>query len=90
MPILTEQQAIEIYRTKIVLMETIQSDKTLKNAHSTCSSSERADLAKLYGVTSRAIRDIWGRRSWQYATRHLWPQDKDESLHQITPKVWMK
>jgi hypothetical protein len=32
-------------------------------------------LAKRFGVTAKAIRDIWRRRTWTRATRHLWCPD---------------
>ena len=79
---LTEKQAMEIYRAKLVLMETMQSAGSKKENPTISLSAHSAVLAELYGVTSRAIRDIWGRRSWQYATHHLWRQDKGKDLDQ--------
>jgi hypothetical protein len=32
---------------------------------------------KLFGVTSRTIRDIWNRQSWSFATRPLWNREPD-------------
>ncbi len=29
-------------------------------------------VSKMFGVSSRAIRDIWNRRTWEHATVDLW------------------
>ncbi len=52
--ILTEQQAVEIFR--------------LAFSHQDVESSATA-LATRYGVNERTVRDIWKQRTWNYATR---------------------
>ncbi len=37
-------------------------------------------LAKLYGVSPKAIRDIWNRRTWTEQTRHLWAGDESKQV----------
>lgn len=40
-------------------------------------------LGEHYGVTSKAIRDVWNRRSWAWATRAHWtPRECQEELHE--------
>ncbi len=29
-------------------------------------------LGKRYNASAKTIRDIWNRRTWRFATRHLW------------------
>ena len=36
-------------------------------------------VAAQYGVSSRAIRDIWNRKTWADATEHLWHLERDFS-----------
>ena len=33
-------------------------------------------LAMQYGVTPKAVRDIWNHRTWKHATMSLWPMDE--------------
>ncbi len=30
-------------------------------------------ISKLFGISPRAVRDVWNRKTWTYATKHLWP-----------------
>ena len=32
-------------------------------------------LGRRYGITPKAVRDIWNRRTWAHATRHLWEEE---------------
>ena len=84
---LTEQQAIDIYRFKILSEKSTNVDDSedFKGHNSNISlTAESVALAKVYGITPRAIRDVWGRRSWQYATCHLWPQEEGKSIDPST------
>ena len=65
--LLTKQQATEIYMIG-KLVRRMGIDPML--------GSRSAQIAKTYGVSPKAIRDIWNRRTWQNETRHLW--DKHE------------
>jgi hypothetical protein len=56
--ILSEQQAIEIFR--------------IRSAHSIVMMvSSALFIAKRYGVSERTVRDIWKQRTWVHATRPL-------------------
>ncbi|EKX44359.1 hypothetical protein GUITHDRAFT_109808 [Guillardia theta CCMP2712] len=37
-------------------------------------------LGRRYGITPKAVRDIWNRRTWAHATRHLW-EEEDRTAH---------
>ncbi len=77
---LTEDQAVEIYKLKLLLHAVAQSNKDESRPTEILLRRESEILAKRYGLTIRAIRDIWNRRSWAYATHHLWTQELD---HQV-------
>ena len=74
---LTEQQAVDIYKYKLSLMAAARSDEDNSRPAEILLRSVCEDLAKHYGLTIRAIQDIWNRRSWAYATHHLWEQGND-------------
>ena len=62
--ILTEQQAIEIYLKNPGKREDIPNRKY---------ESQSRLLSEQYGVSPKAVRDIWNRKTWVYATQHLSP-----------------
>ena len=37
-------------------------------------------MSRIYGVSPKAVRDIWNKRTWRHATRSLWTED-DELQH---------
>jgi hypothetical protein len=74
-PILTEEQAVEIYQIKLTLNE--EGNILAKNWRSRSSS---APVARHYQVSPKTIRDIWNRITWKYATSHLWPRDATISI----------
>ncbi len=37
-------------------------------------------MSRIYGVSPKAVRDIWNKRTWRHATRTLWTED-DELQH---------
>ena len=85
---LTEQQAADIYLFKVLWQQpahaVVCQEAGGMGARSLAAHSQK--LSKQYGVSTRAIRDIWGRRSWQYATYHLWAQEeRDLILDSTTP-----
>ena len=58
---LTESQAVEIYMLK---MSIAVDSQRLRGAS--------PPIAVRFGVSSRTIRDIWNRKTWAFATKHLW------------------
>ena len=59
--ILTEKQAKEIYQFYLADFSPSSSFMKAKNSTST-------QLASIYGVSPKTIRDIWNRRTWTSAT----------------------
>ena len=40
-------------------------------------------IGRSYGVSSRAIRDIWNRKTWSFATQHLRPWKAVDLKHGV-------
>ena len=64
---LTITQAVEIYRMKL----------KWASQHEVCMLKQSMrgmsiPVSKMFGVSPRAIRDIWNRRTWEHATADLW------------------
>ena len=70
---LEESDAIKIYQFMVDWK--IQAHKGLKG-RSFRGQSE--PVSKLFGVSSRTVRDIWNRRTWVFATKHLWACEPKE------------
>ena len=70
---LTEQQVIEIYSHKIYLLSQLGSNSKSKIQSIR---GKSGPLSRLFGVSSRTIRDIWNRHTWQYATHSLWCEEE--------------
>ena len=66
---LTELQAIEIYRKKIEFMSKAGSEQINPLQ---IFASESIMVGKVYGVSPRTVQNIWNRRSWAYATKQFW------------------
>ena len=76
---LSESKVVEIYEHKLSLLA---KRSTAAAAAPELSSSmslrgESSSIAAAYGVSSRAIRDIWNRQTWAVATRGLWLQERE-------------
>ena len=59
---LSEDQAIAIYEIK--LSNDVRPFKTRTRA---------AEVSRLFGVSTKAVRDIWSRRTWSKETFHMLP-----------------
>ncbi len=70
--LLTAHQAIEIYSSKFL------------RTQSAGAPTSSLDLAKHYGVSPKAIRDVWTRRSWGFATQHLLSDPSSPSLTDVS------
>ena len=71
---LTPTQVMDIYAQKVAL--------TAPREWNSCFGTRplkghSARLSKLYGVSSKTIRDIWNRRTWAKDTCHLWHLEKE-------------
>ena len=74
---LMEHQAVEIYMRKLSINALAEPNEAKIRHAVLLLRRECESLAKCYGLTPRAINDIWNRRSWAYATHHLWAQEQD-------------
>ena len=71
----TQHSAVEVYLCRPTALGT----RSLKTA------SLARSLGERYGVTSKAIRHVWNRRSWAWATRPHWtPRELQEQLQTIS------
>ena len=82
---LPRQQVESIYMVKIKLLAKIAvpHDQT---ALAAILRGKSGPLASQYGVSPRTIRDIWNRKTWSYATEHLWPLE-NEFLSRMTREI---
>jgi hypothetical protein len=71
---LTEKQAVEIYRRKITFMQSISVPHG--SARSKTIKKECAAISSRYRVTSKAVLDVWNRKTWVSATSHLWHNEE--------------
>jgi hypothetical protein len=63
--VLTDQQAAEIFKLRLAFGAFDSSRQHLFTSRS-------AQVSKLYGVSPKAVRDIWNMRTWRHATKKLW------------------
>lgn len=63
--VLTNQQAAEIFQLRL-------SFGILDSSRQHLFTSRSAQVSKIYGVSPKAVRDIWNMRTWRHATKHLW------------------
>ena len=62
--VFTEEEAVKVFLCRPTALGT----RSLETA------SLARSLGERHGVTSKAIRDVWNRRSWAWATRPHWTQ----------------
>ena len=75
---ITEHEAVQIFHCRPNVPGQSRSFETASLARA---------LGKRYGVTSKAIRDIWNRRSWAWATRVHWTlRERQEELKEVLCK----
>jgi hypothetical protein len=67
--VLTDQQAAEIFKLRLAV-------GAFDSARQHLFTSRSAQVSKLYGVSPKAVRDIWNMRTWRHATKQLW-SDQD-------------
>jgi hypothetical protein len=65
--ILTEDQAVQIFTLKVM------------HKHNNGQSISATAIANTFGVSEKAVRDIWKGRTWQRETMHLNPDCKQRS-----------
>jgi hypothetical protein len=67
---LTEEMAIQIYEYKLYCGRQQNRDSKSRSLR-----GQSGPIAKLFGVSSRAVRDIWNRQSWSFTTQPLWNRE---------------
>ena len=70
---LIESQALAIYEIKLSLQPPVFHPSEKCNLVR----GKSRTVSRLFGVSPRAIRDIWNRRTWCHVTKHLWHKEKD-------------
>ncbi len=58
-----------LIETDVIKLYTLKLDAT---AHNKSTKGMSGPVSKLFGISARAVRDVWNRNTWAYATRHLW------------------
>ncbi len=71
---LTEQQAAAIYRKKISFMQSVSNQSASTRAKRI--RQECAAIGAQYRVSSKAVHDVWNRKTWVSATSHLWHSEQ--------------
>ena len=69
---LTPDQAVDIYGLKLAMTF----PRRLPSCFDSGVRGKSVPVAAQYGVSPKAIRDIWNRKAWAYATAHLWSQEE--------------
>ena len=74
---LTRDQAIAIYRAKI---STCAEFSTSIQNNDSCATGNimrgRSNFySRLYGVSTRTIRDVWNRKTWAHVTQSMWCEE---------------
>ena len=72
--VLCNAQVVEIYKHKLRLLEPNSFESCLQTAESRIK-GQSVPVAEIFGVSPKTVRDIWNRRTWAYATHHLWAQE---------------
>ena len=67
--LLTDDQAAEIFNLRV----TVGQDTSI--AQHRFFTSRSIAVSQMYGVSPKAVRDIWNKRTWRHATRSLWTED---------------
>jgi hypothetical protein len=77
--ILTKEQAVEIYKIKLVVASSALAGGLLQQRNPTKTTS----IGRFYNVSPKAVRDIWNHVTWKSATSFLWINvDESELLIQ--------
>ena len=75
---LTAADAVKIYE----LMLSWKADLS-KGIHTKSLRGKSLPVSKLFGVSSRTVRDIWNRQTWTIATNHLWSCEPADTQNEV-------
>ncbi len=68
--ILTQQQAIEIYKQKLDFMKSVRTESG--RTRTARIKSKCVELGSQYHVSPKTIWDVWNRKTWVVATSSMW------------------
>ena len=71
---LTDDQAAEIFNLRVPFTDSTSATRDR------VFTSRSIVVSRIYGVSPKAVRDIWNKRTWRHATRALWTE-ADEFQH---------
>jgi hypothetical protein len=77
---LNTQQAAEIYRCKLEILQ----NATSMQEPSSSLQGQSTRIGFMFDVSPKTIRDVWNRRTWQGATCHLWNVEDSSGFGQRT------
>jgi hypothetical protein len=64
--VLTDVQAVEIYRCKLGILAAAGDGEVKMRGQS-------AAVASKFNISFKTVKDIWHHKTWKHATYHLWP-----------------
>jgi hypothetical protein len=72
--VLSDSQAIEIYKCKLQLLRPSSFESCMQSAESRIK-GQSVPVAARFGVSPKTVRDIWNRRTWAFTTEKLWDEE---------------
>ena len=72
--VLKPEQAASIYALKPSLDSGRECNPIFNTRHR--SKGRSVPVGKIFNVSAKTIRDIWNRKTWTFATRHLWVHEE--------------
>ncbi len=74
--ILTNEQAVDIYIHKMTILQSLISNPSLLLTNENPLRGRSMSVSLTFDISSKTVRDIWNRRIWQNATKHLWTAEE--------------
>ena len=84
---LTENDAVEIYKMKIALQNSTGLRSERLDSVSQSLWGKTRPVAKLFGTNVRTVKYIWNRKTWSHATKHLWSMESQFESPEFDQKV---
>jgi hypothetical protein len=84
--VLSDSQAIEIYKCKLQLLRPSSFESCMQSAESRIK-GQSVPVAARFGVSPKTVRDIWNRRTWAFTTEKLWEEEDGFSVSESLDSV---
>ena len=81
---LTEQDAVKIYQFQVTWKAELSRGVPCRSLR-----GQSGPISRLFGVSSRTVRDIWNRQTWAYATKNLWTQEPEIKADNLNPSGYV-